>query len=301
MRLIAHPYLFLVLAAIFWGANAVGGKLAVGHVSPMMLNVLRWGMATLLLLPFAWHKLRADRQVIISRLPFLFTMGTCGMALFNAILYTALLHTTAVQAMIVQSAMPLVVFLGMFLFYKVKVLPMQVLGFTLTAAGVLLAAARGDPTALLTLDLNIGDAMMLGAVLLYGGYTVALRLKPPLHWISLIFVLCASAFAAAIPLLLWETATGRFVAPDATGWAIALFTAILPSIAAQVFYIRGVELIGANRANLFVNLVPITGAVMAVAILGEALLPYHFIALALVIGGIMLAERAGRAAWRPAK
>lgn len=294
--MLAHPYVLLGLAALFWGANAVAGKMAVGHVSPMVLNMLRWSLATLLVLPFAWPVLKRDWPMVRMRLPYLLAMGAVGMTLFNAFLYSALVHTSAIQATIVQSSMPLVVFLGMFLFFRVRVLPVQLLGFALTAAGVALTAARGDPAALLALDLNRGDALMLGAVLCYGGFTVALALKPPIHWLTMILALCVGAFAAAVPLLLWEVAQGSAIAPDARGWAITLFVATLPSIGSQIFYIRGVEAIGANRANLFVNFVPIFGAALAVAVLGEPLLAYHIVALALVIGGIALAERAKRAA-----
>ena len=296
VRPFSHPYVLLGLTAIFWGGNAVAGKLAVGHVSPMMLTFLRWAMAVLVVLPFAFPKLKEDWPAVRKNLVFLFLLGAGGMTLFNAILYTALVYTTAVQVMIVQSAMPLVVFLGMFLFFRTRVLPLQIVGFALTAAGVALTAARGDPSALLSLELNRGDALMVGAVVLYGAYTVALGFKPRLHWQTMIFALALSAFVTAVPLLAMEIGAGDAIAPDGVGWAIVVFTGILPSIAAQVFYIRGVELIGANRANLFINLVPIFGAVLAVAILSEPLLPYHFAALALVLGGIMLAERAKRTA-----
>lgn len=296
LRTIGHPYVLLGLTALFWGANAIAGKLAVGHISPLALTFLRWTAAILFVAPFAWPKLKADWPVVRPRLPFLFALGACGMTLFNAALYIALVYTSAVQATIVQSAMPLVVFLGMFVFFRTRVLPLQIVGFTLTAAGVLLTATRGDPAAILSLDLNRGDALMLVAVLLYGGYTVALGFKPKIHWLTMILVLSVSAWVAAVPLALFEIALGAHTAPDATGWAIVLFTGLLPSLAAQVLYIRGIEAIGANRANLFINLVPIFGAILAVAILGEVLLPYHFVALAMVVGGIMLAERARRPA-----
>lgn len=295
MRHLAHPYVLLALAAFFWGANAVAGKLALGHISPMALTALRWAVATLLVLPFAWPRLKVDWPLMRRHLPYFFLMGAVGMTLFNALLYTAVIYTSAVQATIVQSSMPLVVFLGMFVFFRVRVLPVQLLGFALTAAGVALTAARGDPAALLSLDLNYGDALMLGAVLCYGGYTVALGRKPPVHWLTTILALCVGAFLSALPLLVWEIERGGFIAPDARGWAIALFVATLPSLGSQVFYIRGVETIGANRANLFVNFVPIFGAGLAIAILGEPLLAYHLAALALVIGGITIANaRKGR-------
>lgn len=288
--------MLLGLTALFWGGNAVAGKLAVGHVSPMALTFLRWTCAVAAVAPFAWPHFKADWPVVRQRWLYLLLLGAGGMTVFNAVFYLALVYTSAVQATIVQSSMPLIVFLGMFLFFQVRVLPVQVFGFALTALGVVLTATRGDPTALLSLDLNRGDALMLFAVLLYGSYTVALGSKPHIHWLTMAFVLSLGAAVSAVPFALGEIALGVHRAPDARGWAIVLYTAIFPSLVAQVFYIRGVEAIGANRANLFINLVPLFGAGLAVAILGERLLPYHLVALALVVGGIMLAERARKTA-----
>lgn len=147
------------------------------------------------------------------------------------------------------------------------------------------------PASLLGLDVNFGDALMVIAVLVYAYYTVALKQKPNVHWISLMTVLTGAATVSAIPAAI-ELALGNGVAPDATGWAIILFTAIFPSILGQIFYVRG-ALIGANRAGLFINLVPIFGTVLSIIILREDFHLYHAIALALTLGGIWLAEVSG--------
>jgi len=101
----------------------------------------------------------------------------------------------------------------------------------------------------LTLELNFGDAIMLVAVLLYSGYSVGLRLKPALHWQSLMLALSVAALVTSLPFLLWEVAAGKVIVPDASGWAIIIYTAIGASVISQIFYIRGNELIGANRAG----------------------------------------------------
>ena len=166
-----------------------------------------------------------------------------------------------------------------------------VVAAVLAVVGVALTASHGELSALLALDLNRGDALMMLAVLIYGGYTVALRFKPKLHWRSTIFVLALSALVVSVPLAGIEWAMGHTQLPDTSGMTAALYTAIFPSLLAQVLYIRGIELIGPNRANLFVNLVPIFGAILAVLIIGEELHAYHVAALTFVLGGIMLAER----------
>lgn len=286
-----QPYLVLTTVAIIWAGNAIAGKLAAGHVSPMLLTLLRWVVAVLVIMPFAWGDLRREWPLVRRHLLLMFVLAAVGFASFNALFYWALNYTTAINATITQSSMPLMVFLGNLLLFRVRFTLFQLLGFLLTLLGVAVTVSRGQWSALLALELNQGDALMLLAVLLYGAYTLALRFKPPLHWRSAIAVLSVSALLASIPYAGIEWATGNMVAPDLQGLAVLVYIAVFPSLIAQSLYIRGVELIGANRANLFINLVPIFGAMLAVTLLGEALEMYHVVALLLVLAGISMAER----------
>lgn len=287
-------YVLLLLTMLFWAANAVAGKFAVGHISPILLVTLRWLVAAVLAAWLARKKLRGDWPAIRSNLPFLFLLGAAGFTGFNAALYSALNYTTAINVSIEQAGLPIVIFLANFLLFRMKVTWLQILGVVLTIIGIALTASHGDFTRLAGLDLNFGDALMLLAVLSYGSYSVALRFKPVIHWTTMIFVLSAAAVAASIPFTLWEYAAGYTILPDMTGWAIALFTAVFPSILGQVFYIWSNEMIGSNRAGLFINLVPIFGTLLSIALLGEAFEAFHAVAIVLVLGGIWLAEHSGR-------
>ncbi|MBO0902395.1 DMT family transporter [Jiella sonneratiae] len=293
-RSLVHPYLVLTTVALLWAGNAIAGKLAAGHISPMLLTLIRWFLATVLVAPFALPHVRADFQAIRARLAYLFLLGVVGFASFNAIFYLAANFTTAINITIEQSAMPLVVFVANFFLFRTAVARLQILGFALTLVGVLLTTANGDLSTLLSLDLNRGDALMVLAVLFYGGYTVALRFKPQIHWLSIIFVLSSASLVASFAYAAIEFALGLTRLPDFQGGAAALYTAIFPSLIAQTLYIRGVEMIGPNRANLFINLVPVFGALLAVMIVGEKLHPFHVVALVCVLGGITLAERGAR-------
>ena len=173
-----HPYLVLTAVALLWAGNAIAGKMAAGHISPMLLTLVRWFFATLLVAPFALPHVRADWPVIRKRLVYLSILGMVGFASFNAIFYLAANFTTAINITIEQSAMPLVVFLANFILFRLRVAWLQILGFALTLVGVAVTTANGDLSTLLSLDLNRGDALMMLAVLFYGGYTVALRFKP---------------------------------------------------------------------------------------------------------------------------
>lgn len=291
-----NAYLFLLFTTLLWGGNSVAGKLAVGHISPMMLVFLRWVLAVLIMLPIGWRTLREDWPIVRKHWLVLAALGASGFTFFNTIFYTALNYTTAINVSIEQAAMPILIIVANFLFFRLRVNWAQIVGVVLTIAGVILTACHGDPRRLLTLELNFGDAIMLVAVVLYSGYSVGLRLKPVMRWQSLMLALSVAALITALPFFLWEIAAGKVIVPDARGWAVTIYTAVGASIISQIFYIRGNELIGANRAGLFINLVPIFGTLLSVLIVGETFQLYQALALVLVLGGIGLAEHSGRKA-----
>jgi len=186
------------------------------------------------------------------------------------------------------------ILLGNFLLFRLRPGAVQIAGLALAAAGVAVTASRGEIGRLVQLDINSGDALMLVAVIVYAGYTIALRCKPEIHWQSLLTVLCAAAFVATIPFVIAEFMAGTIIVPDATGWGVVLYTVLFPSIIAQALYIKGVSMIGANRAGMFINMVPVSGALLSLAVLGEDFQAYHAVALLMVLGGIWLSEHSGR-------
>ena len=291
--LFPRAYLLLVTTAVFWGANAIAGRLAVGHISPFLLTSARWGLATVAATALGWRHLRCDAAAIRRNLPLVLAYGAIGFTAFNAAYYTAAAYTTALNIVILQAGMPLIIFAANFALFRSRITGAQALGFVLTLSGVAVVAGNGSVTRLLQLHLNRGDVLMLLAILCYGGYTVALRWKPRMHWLSFMAAIAGGAFAASLPLTFWEIASGAVIWPDARGAGVALFAALGPGLIAQASFIAGAERIGSNRAGLFVNMVPIFGALMSVAILGETLHPFHLVALALVLGGVALAERRG--------
>ncbi|WP_157016505.1 DMT family transporter [Mesorhizobium xinjiangense] len=289
-----QAYVLLMLTTLMWGGNAVAGKLAVGHVSPMLLTAARWGFACVGLSLIGWRQLAKDWAVVRAHMPTLAGLGIVGFSAFNIALYSALNYTTAVNVSIEQAGIPMLIFAANFIFFRLRVSAGQIVGFFLSLAGIALTASNGDPLQLLRLDVNAGDALMLLAITVYAGYTVALRFRPQIHWQSFMIVLSASACLFTIPFAVIEYWTGATVWPSTQGWGVIAYTAIFPSLLAQIFYVRGVELIGPNRAGLFINLVPVFGTLLAIVVIGEPFRPYHGAALALVMGGIWLAEWSGR-------
>ncbi|MBB3021644.1 drug/metabolite transporter (DMT)-like permease [Microvirga lupini] len=286
-----QAYVLLTLTTLMWGGNAIAGRLAVGEVSPMMLTCLRWVIVVVVLLPLVGRQVVAAWPRIRERWVFTVLMGAFGFTGFNALFYAAAHHTTAVNLTIFQGSIPVLVLLGTVLFFKARVIPLQVMGMIVTILGVILVSVKADFEILRTLALNIGDVWTLIACVFYAGYTLGLRHRPALPGLIFFAALAVVAFATSLPLLWIEAAQGSLQLPTAKGWLILLYVGLLPSLLSQVFFMRGVELIGPARAGLFVNLVPVFGALLAVVLLGEPFALYHALGLVLVLGGIWLAER----------
>lgn len=288
----AQARVMLVLTTAFWGGNAVAGRFAVGEVSPFVLTFLRWTLAAAIVAWFAWPHLRRDWPIIRARLPYLAAMGAMGFTGFGGLLYYGLVTTTAINATIFQAAMPMFIFLLNFVVFRTATTPRQTLGYAITLVGVAVAAGRGDLASLVALDLNRGDLLIILAAVIYAGYSVALRQKPTTHWLSFVTVLFVCGAVAALPLAVLETVGGAAIWPaTTTAWTVIAFVTVFPSLLAQAFFIRGNEVLGSNAAGLFLNLIPIMGAMLSILLLGERFELFHATALILVLGGIALAQR----------
>lgn len=287
-------YVFLIVATLSWGGNAVVGKLAIGHISPMMLTMWRWIFACAIIFAISLPYLKKDWPVVKNHLPLMVFLGAVGYTLFNVLLYSAVHYTTAINVTIEQAGIPFLIFLANFLLFRIRISLAQVLGFSLTLIGVALTASHGDLATLLSLSVNFGDGLMLIAVVAYAAYTIALRWRPPIDWRTMMAIPALVALLCTLPLVGWEWSRGAMIWPDASGWAAALYTGLFASLIAQISYIQGIEEIGANRAGLFINLVPVFGTLLSVVIIGEELYTFHIAALVMALGGIAIAER-----WKP--
>jgi drug/metabolite transporter (DMT)-like permease len=291
IRIITHPYSLLAFTALVWGGNAVASRLSVGEVSPMVMTTLRWVLTAALLLPFVWRDILLHARAIRAAWVFIILMSIIGFSGFNALMYSSALFTTAVNITLLQGSIPVMVFLGAWIAYKTSVSRWQIIGTLITLIGVLIIAAHGDFTKLASLYFNFGDLLMLTACLLYAIYTVALRKRPDISALVIFTIMSAAAMLTTLPLLAIEMHLGHDIWPHSLkGWLLVLYVGLLPSLMGQVMFLKGVEQIGPGRAGLFVNLVPVFGALLAVLILSEPFHTYHAIALTCVLGGIILAE-----------
>jgi drug/metabolite transporter (DMT)-like permease len=290
----AQAYLLLTIASLAWGGNVVASRLAIGEVSPMALTCLRWFVVVAIFMMVGRRQLIADWPLLRPHWRFGLIMGASGYTVFSAALFIAAYYTSAVNLAILQGALPVMVLIGALLADGTRIGAMQMFGVMLTLVGVFVVASAGNVETVASLGFNFGDVLMLLACASYAAYTVALRRKPDVPGLSFFFLMAAGGCLASVPLALIEAAVGKAQWPSLQGWAVVVFVGLFPSLIAQRAFMRGVELIGPGRAGLFVNLVPVFGAFLSVALLGEKFANYHAVALVLVLGGILLAEQAVR-------
>lgn len=286
-----NAYVLLTLATLAWGGNAVAGKMAVGEWLPFTITSTRWLIVLVILLPFVYSHLRKERETLLANAPKLFVLCGVCMGGFNLLMYLALNYTSAINVSIEQASMPLIILLLNFLILRQRAVWQQLCGLAIAIGGVWLTTTRGHPLSLFESGLNRGDAIMLCACALYASYSVGLRWKPRISWHSFMFSLAFCAFLISVPFTAYELWHQDQPALRTADLLVLAYVVIFPSLLSQLFFARGVELIGANRAGQFINLVPIFGAVLAVIVLGEQFRWYHAIGLLLVLGGIALAER----------
>jgi len=286
-----NAYFVLILCTFLWGGNAVAGKLASQDWQPFTITSLRWLLASILVLPFAWKQLKEDWALIRTHWLVLVALGALGMSMFQMLMFLAANYTSAINISILQASMPVMIMLANFVLFSQRTSTLQIGGLVISICGVLITTTGGKPWLFFVGGLNIGDAFMLAACFFYAAYTIGLRWRPKMHWLSFIWVIAVSAFLMTVPFALWELQTSPFTMPSLTGWIVLAYVVIFASIVAQISFARGVELIGGNRAGQFINLVPIFGSLLAIIILKEKFHWYHGTGLVMVVGGIWLAER----------
>jgi drug/metabolite transporter (DMT)-like permease len=290
-----NAYFMLSVAMILWACNTVAARLAVGNVSPMIVVLLRWIIACGILFFIARDALKTDWPILCQHLPYVFFMGALGYTAFNALFYIAGHHTTAINMGILQGSMPILVLIAGALVLRENATPIQWIGTILTMIGIGVVASEGDFARLKQLTFNSGDLYMLIACVLYAGYTIGLRKRPTVSSLGFFAVMAIAATLTSIPLAVAEYARGETIWPNLKGWIVILFIALGPSLLAQLTFMRGVQMIGAVRSGIFINLVPVLGPVFAIMALGENFGWHHAVALSLVLGGIALAETGRKA------
>jgi drug/metabolite transporter (DMT)-like permease len=286
-----QPYLLLCITAMFWAGNAIVGRLAAGHIPPVSLAFLRWALAFLITLPFAWKHLVRDWPAIRAKLGIMILISLTGISVFNTLQYWALEYTQALNTLLLQSTGPLIVAVWSLILLGIRLTWAQAGGIVLSLIGVFIILLHGDPTALASVQFNKGDLIFLVAMVVIALYSVLTLKRPAIHGLSFAAFTFGCGAACLIPLWIWELLTRPAMQITLPNLLALLYVAIFPSTLAYTCFNRGVQLIGANRAAPFFHMVPVFGAAMAIVFLGERPQLFHAVGFALVLTGVFVASR----------
>ncbi|HEX2537127.1 MAG TPA: DMT family transporter [Pseudolabrys sp.] len=286
----ANPYLLLALAALFWSGNHIVGRAIGGHVPPVGVSTIRWLIPSILIWPWVRPHLKRDWPAIRRHWKAMLWLGVTGGALFTALQYVGLQYTTALNVSVLNSLVPVLIVATSAALFRDRISPMQLAGIVVSSLGVLTIIGRGSLDVLERLAFNWGDLIILFNMLVFAIYAACLRLRPPMHWLSFIFVFAVLSVVMTLPFAVLEFVQGeRFKADWETIAAIG-YVSIFPSVIAFAAWNRGVELIGANRSGPFLHLVPVYTAIFGSALLGEHLAAFHVAGFALILAGVWLAS-----------
>ena len=283
----------LAWTALFWAGNMIIGRAVAGTLSPIALAYWLLVIVVALLAPFCWREALRQRAVLRRSWRILLLLGVMSTALYNSLTYWALTYTTATNTTILNSMIPICVMFGSWVLLRETPSARALAGFAISLAGVACIVARGHPGALLATTPNPGDLIMLVALFLWGFYVVLLRYRPPeLPALTYVFTTGVIGLVIALPVFVVD----RIVAPP---FALALpavaaivYFALFPTLIATVFYNHANDRIGPVRASIFIHLVPLFGALLAVIFLGERPGWHHLVGMLLVFCGILFARGA---------
>ncbi len=285
------PYLLLTVSAASWGANWAVVRAVIQDITPFALVFWRLLLACLILFPFAAPHLRRDLPAAVKKWKWIAFFGFTGVAGFPMLGYMGLHHTTAINAAVLNSSLPLFMVPAAWLARGDTIRPRPLAGMVLSLSGALAIVTAGNPAALASLAINPGDLLILLAVLLWALYTVLLHHRPSMHALSFLFFTIVAGVAFCAPFYAMELLSGATVTVNPRMLAALAYLVIFPSIVAYVCWNRAVPMVGPNVAGFFNPLVPVFGTLSAVLLLGERIHAYHVTGFVLVLGGLYLTSK----------
>jgi len=286
-------YLLLILTTIFWSGNFIVGKAAsIYEIPPFSLNFYRWFFAGLILMPFTIKELINKKNYIFSNLGFFIILGITSITIFNSIVYYSLYYTQVISGVLMISTIPVwIIFISSILNIE-KTNIFQIIGVALSLAGVIFIITKADMDLIKNLDFNKGDLTMVIAMFSWALYSSLLKKKKyEISQITLLQVVIITGLIFLIPIYFIEMSMGNLIKLGKPFYLTLTYVVLFPGLASFFFWIKGIGIIGANRAGAFLHLMPIFGAIMAMIIFDEKFMFYHFLGAIFIIAGITLSNK----------
>ena len=286
-------YTFLVLAALFWSGNFIVGKFAtLFQIPPLSLNFLRWVLVWFILIPFTFKEILNKKNYIKANWMLISFMGIITISTFNSVVYFALNYTQVINAVLMLAGIPAIVMILSSIMKIERANIFQLVGLILSIIGVAMIISNADIQKILTLNFNKGDLWMLVCVLSWSLYSTLLKKqKLELSQFTFIQLMVTVGLIFLIPQYFYERSIGLEISINKFFIAILLYVVIFPAIAAYYCWQKAIELIGPNRSAIFVQLMPLFSALMAILIFQEKFQLYHLIGGTFIVSGIYLSNR----------
>ncbi|MDC1159086.1 DMT family transporter [Candidatus Pelagibacter sp.] len=286
-------YMMLILATLFWAGNFIVGKAAfVENIPPMSLVFFRWSLVWLILLPFTYKDILQYKEIILKNLPLLFFLALTSVGLFNSFTYLALIYTQVINASLFNTAIPAMIILLCFIFKIEETNRFQIIGLIISVLGILSIITKLDLNILLSLNFNKGDIIMIGGVITWGLYSSFLKKKNfTLPLLTLVHILCTIGLLFILPQFLFELSKGQVIKFDINLGYILVYLALFPSIGSYYCWAGAVSIIGANRAGIFLSLIPLFSTIFAIIFFDEKFYFFHFIGSILIVLGLLLSNK----------
>ena len=286
-------YLLLILTTLFWSGNFIVGKAAsIYQIPPFSLNFYRWLFAFLILLPFTFKEILSRKKYILDNISFFIILGITSITIFNSIVYYSLYYTQVISGVLMISTIPVwIMFIASILKIE-KTNLFQIIGVILSLTGVMFIITKADIELIKSLDFNKGDLSMVVAMFAWATYSALLRKKTyEISQIALLEIIIICGLVFLIPIYFIEMSSGNPIILGKPFVLTLTYVVLFPGILAFLFWIKGIAIIGANRAGVFLHLMPIFGALMAMVIFKEKFMFYHSLGAIFIIAGITLSNK----------
>jgi len=283
----------LICATLFWAGNFMVGKYAfLTEIPPLSLVFYRWSLVWIILLPFTYKEIIEYKDTILNNLPLLFFLGFTSVGLFNSFTYLSLIYTQVINASLFNTAIPAIIILLCFVFKVEKTNKFQILGLIISVCGILAIITKLKLSILLSLDFNKGDLIMIGGVITWGIYSTLLKKKKfTLPLLTLVHVICTFGLISVFPQFLYEYSNEQLIKFDINLIYTLIFLALFPIIGSYYCWAGAVSIIGANRAGIFLSLIPLFSTIMAIFYYNEQFQFFHLIGAILIVVGLFLANK----------
>ena len=286
-------YFILILTTIFWSGNFIVGKAASTYdIPPFSLNFYRWFFAGLILFPFTIKELIAKKKYILENIGFFTILGITSITIFNSIVYYSLYYTQVISGILMISTIPVwIIFISSILNIE-KTNIFQIIGVIFSLTGVIFIITKADLEIIKNLDFNKGDLSMVVAMFSWAVYSALLkRKKYEISQVTLLQVVIITGLIFLTPIYFIEMYMGNVIVLGIPFVLTLTYVVFFPGLASFFFWIKGISLIGANRAGVFLHLMPIFGAIMAMLIFNERFMFYHIFGAIFIIAGITLSNK----------